>query len=224
MRKEYQLKGVITPPTAIIPSHITYEDFEEVVSFGSAGTGSDWQVFRTPQITLGGNYSLYQITKATTPASADYVYTSIRLPYYVSPINNVEVLFCHFTTNNAISVKIEFLTNYNDPNVAFAPIVLFYCSSGDVYVRDEAQNYKKVGTVGAVSQGYWTLFGMVINLETQEYISVRIGSIEFVVKGIKFYKLATFYPAPITNLRTTTTADARANAYYDNLCVMGLLK
>ena len=225
MRKEYQLKGVITPPTAIIPSHITYEDFEEVCSFGSAGTGDDWKVYRSPQVISGGNYSLYQATKTTTPTAGDYVYTTLKLPYYVSPINNIELQFSHFTTDNKIEVEIEFFTNYDKPNISFAPLIRLSCETGELYIRDEEKNLKKIGTVGAIGQGWWTLFGMVVNLETQEYISVRIGTMEFVIKGIKFYKSNVFHPTPLVNLTIySTTANIKARAYFDNLCIMGLLK
>jgi len=65
---------------------------------------------------------------------------------------------------------------------------------------------------------------MVVNFETQKYVSVRVGTIEIVLKDIKFRKVAAFQPAPVINPFVYTRAAAKANAYFDNVCVMGLLK
>ena len=221
MAREYETKRLIAPEHSLIPSHIAYENFETLEKLDSNGTGNGWEAGRDTWFILRGKYSWRQRPKYTTPAAGDYVYTSFYIPFYIASRVDIDTVFLHKTAYNNIEVRIEFLTSYNTKNTGLAPIVSLNCNNGDVKVRDEKQNYQIIETVHSIPYGYWTIFGMSIDLRKKEYLMVRVGQYAIKVPGIKFYTLSTFYPCPIVNLKTVNTSTDRALNYWDAISIFG---
>ena len=224
MRKEYQLKGTIPPQKAIIPSHLIYEDFEHMITTIGAGTGDDWVARKSPQLSLGGDYSWYLVTKATTPAPGDYVFLANHLPFYVSDKIDAEFFFIHFTTDNQIMIILEFLSGYTNFGVkgvsnCFSAAVRFNCRTGELAVRDENLVYHVVDALPCCPGARWIMFGMQVDLEKQEYIKIRVGPYEKVVSGIKIRAYSVNLFCPIVNARIENITTTRSRAYVDNICL-----
>jgi hypothetical protein len=221
MAREYESRRIISPEKTILPAHTVYENFESGSVPGSSGTGTDWEAGRETWTVSRGKYSWRQRPKKTTPAADDYVYTTLYLPFYVSPRVDIDTLFLHRTANNNVYVRIEFLCSYNTKDTGFAPIIEFRCSDGRVRVRDENQAYQTVETVAPVGEGYWTIFGATVDLQNRKYVQVRVGQYKIDASAYSFYTLSTFYPCPIVNLFTCNVATDRALVYWDNISVFG---
>ena len=222
MAREYETKRLIAPEHTLIPSHIVYENFEGLEKVGSTGTGTDWEAGRDTWFIEKGKYSWRQRPKKTTPAAGDYVYTTFYMPFYIASRIDIDTVFLHQTTNNNVKVRLDFVTSYNTDDIRFAPIVELNCSNGEVKVRDEKGNYQLIDTVSTgIPKGYWTIFGMSIDLRKQEYLLVRVGQYAKRVSGIKFETLAGFYPCPLVDLRTTNVSTDRALTFWDAITIFG---
>lgn len=231
MKKEYQLKGIIPPIGAVVPSHIVYDTCESIILNGSspAGNGFDW-VATVSSLSRGGRNSILLSPKATSPTAGDYVYISFRMPFYASNLNLIELAFL-LSQSNKVSIKLEIYTNYKDPKVALSGVLKLNCETGEIFIRDENLNYIKIYTLNPIPVGYWSILGMVVDLEKENYISVRFSTIDIVVNrsDVKFYKVNTLQPTPIVNVFVElnsgwSSLENRPIVHIDNLLVMGILK
>jgi len=222
MAKEYTRRVHVISQIPFPGEPILADNFEGVFNWGIGGTGADFEGYKSPENPLFGSYSLYMITKATTPAIGDYV-QAIRYGHAVAS------RFIEFTFSFAVSlsapdygyldgwldvielstgdrVRYKIRLNYDD-------LKLQYESASGVFTD--------IADLGAI-QGNYNKFRMILDQKNRKIKSFETGDKEFEVDKSGFLAATSQAAGIDVGIRVETRTANRASVYIDNVVIKGV--
>jgi len=220
MGKEYRRKVDVESLISIPVEPVLIDSFEDVLMWGVSGAGADWDAYRDSQQAFEGDISFYVITKATTPASGDWIEIVRYPPIIKSRLLSIEIMFRVATPSGG-----EFFLYLS--NLLVDPVDLvpysYNLRLNNVLGRFEMETasgvWTNVGSTSPIAIGYWQRLAMVIDTYEKKVISAETGKQYLSVdrKAWGATPVASTYYQLAIKLETRTAA--RASANLDNIVV-----
>jgi hypothetical protein len=187
MGKPYRrnvLSGAVVPSS---PPIVMWDDMESLLKWQKTGTGADYTVTLDDTKCFNGNYSLYMVTKSTTPAAADevvaYRYFGIRQPRFLT-VRFLAKLLSTYQYLQGPQLLVEVFTQSLLHRFGFTVDQ----STAEVKLYDANGNYNTAVTLtGIAPSDEWSLYEVSVNLITQQYASLYAYANEIDVAGQSYH-------------------------------------
>lgn len=217
MSKEY-LRQPIIPVNAVDANLELYvEDFNNGKPSTKAGTGSDYEALLSPDAALRGPLGLNLKTKATTPASNDYVsYTqayAMALSQYIELA--VFVRFPSIATDLIFEITGSVQAQQNTDGLQFGARVV--TSNENIDVLTGSATFTNIGTVTTIVANDWNVLQVGLDRITQKYVILRWNGEDLDPSAKACYDEGSADATVNFVLKLTTKGATQNQAYIDTL-------